>query len=80
MEGSPWEGGYVFAWKRKPSKYAIENSGARSKDVIISFKTNAAFRTDEGIKDPLVRMYDPVATVIPRPIYVWDVKIVEVMK
>lgn len=49
-------------------------------DVIISFKTNAPLRNDDGIKDPLVRMYDPVATVIPRPIHVWDVKIVEVMK
>ena len=75
MTGSSWEGGYVFAWKNKPNKYAIENSGARQ-GVVISFKTNASFVKDDGIKNPKVTKYNPVGSAAPGPITVWDVQIV----
>ena len=75
MTGSAWEGGYVYAWKTNPSKYAIENSGAHM-GVTISFKTTASFVMDSGITDPKVLAYGPVVSTIPGPIAVWDVKIV----
>ena len=75
MTGSEWEAGYVYAWKTRPNKYAIENSGAHM-GVIISFKTNVPFVTDTGITDPKVQAYGPVVSVVPGPIVVWDVKIV----
>ena len=74
MYGSKWEGGYVYAWLNKPSKYAIENSGAHM-GVIISFKTNAIFSPDSGIENPKAKIYFPVKT--NGPIVVWDVKILE---
>lgn len=76
MIGSTYEGGHVFAWRSKPNKYAIANSGARSSGVIISFKTNAAFVDDTGIKDEMIRKYSPVISDRPGPIKVWDVEIV----
>ena len=79
MTGSEWEGGYVYAWKTKPNKYAIENSGAHQ-GVVISFKTNAAFVVDMGITDFRVQMFGPVVSVVPGPIIVWDVQIVEKQK
>ena len=79
MTGSQWEGGYVYAWKTNPSKYAIENSGAHT-GVTISFKTNASFVMDTGITDPMVQMYGPVVSTTPGPIVVWDVQIVGVKK
>ena len=75
MIGSDWEGGHVYAFKNKPSKYAIKNSGAHT-GILISFKTNAAFVTDNGIVDPNVNKYGPVVSTVPGPIVVWDVKIV----
>ena len=75
MTGSPWEGGYVYAWENKPNKYAIENSGAHF-GTMISFKTNAAFTRDNGIEDPAVGIYGPVVSSSPGPIAVWDVQIV----
>lgn len=75
LVGSIWEGGYVYAWKMPPSKYAIENSGAHM-GVTISFKTSASFVMDTGITDPKVQMYGPVVSTVPGPIVVWDVKIV----
>ena len=75
MTGSKWEGEYVYAWKTKPSKYAIENSGAHT-GVIISFKTSTSFVMDTGITDPKVQMYGPVVSTVPGPIVVWDVQIV----
>ena len=75
MTGSSWEGGYVYAWRTKPDKYAIENSGAHF-GVTISFKTNASFTRDTGIDDPAVAMYGPVVSATPGPIVVWDVNIV----
>ena len=44
--------------------------------VIISFKTKASFSDDNGIKDPMVRLYLPVRSTFPGPITVWDVEIV----
>ena len=73
MTGSSWEGGHVFAWENKPSKYAIENSGAHQ-GVIISFKTNVSFVKDDGIKNPKVTKYNPVVSAVPGPITVWDRK------
>ena len=75
MIGSPWEGGYVYAFKSKPNKYAIINSGAHT-GVVILFKTNAAFAPDPGISDPKALKYGPVVSVNKGPIVVWDVKIV----
>lgn len=58
-----------------PSKYAIKNSGV-SFGGAISFKTNTSFVKDDGIKNPIVNMYNPVVSVFPGPILVWDVQIV----
>ena len=73
MYGSEWEGGYVYAFKRMPNKYAIENSGAHQ-GVIISFKSDAVFCTDPGIDDPKITKFGPVKA--SGPIVVWDVQIV----
>ena len=75
MIGSPWEGGYVYAWKQKPSEYAAKNSGAHQ-GVIISFTTTTAYTIDQGISDPKILMYGPVVSLIPGPILVGDVQIV----
>ena len=75
MYGGALEGGYVFAWRMKPNKYAVKNSGAHP-GVIISFKTNAAFCDDNGIDDPRVSKFMPVVSVSKGPICVWDVQIV----
>ena len=75
MTGSTWEGGYVFAWRNRPNKYAIKNSGA-SLGTIISFKTNVPFVKDNGIEDPLIQKFGPVKSFRPGPIAVWDVQIV----
>ena len=77
MIGSPWEGNYVYAWTMLPDEYAIANSGAHF-GVVISFKTYEQFIPDLGIDDPLVKMFNPVVSINPGPIYVWDVKIIEV--
>ena len=74
-EGSVWESGCVYAWKTKPGKYAIKNSGAHM-GVTISYKTNASFVMYTGIRDPKVQMYGPVVSTMPGPIVVWDVQIV----
>ena len=79
MTGSSWEGGYVFAWRMRPSQYAIKNSGA-DLGVIISFKTRASFSRDKGIEDPKVALYLPVVSNFPGPIAVWDVEIVGVIE
>ena len=79
MKGSVWEGGYVFAWRKKPSEYAVKNSGAHL-GVIISFKTNAVFVDDIGIANTKVKKFLPVRSIVPGPIYVWDVKIVGVIE
>ena len=75
MYGNKFEGGHVFAWRMKPNKYAIKNSGAHY-GVIISFKTNTTFMTDSGITNSKVQKYGPVVSVMPGPIAVWDVQIV----
>ena len=73
MMGSEWESGRVYAWTKKPSKYAINNSGAHL-GTVISFKTSAVFVPDPGIVDPKILQYGPVMT--QGPIIVKDVKIV----
>ena len=74
LYGSDWEGGQVFAWKLKPNKYAIENSGAHF-GVVISFETNAQFISDAtSFHDINVIKYLPVKA--KGPILVWNVKIV----
>ena len=75
MLGSPWEGGFVFAWKQKPNKYAIDNSGAHT-GVIIAFETTAPFTQDPGIDDPKVNVFGPVRSCYPGPISVRNVRIV----
>ena len=73
--GSPWEGGYVYAWRFMPNEYAALNSGAHL-GAIISFKTTTPFVKDPGITDPLVQVCGPVVSVIPGPVAVWDVQLV----
>ena len=74
MIGSPWESGYVFAWRQYPDTYAVENSGAHF-GVIISFSTSAYFSEDNGIEDEDdIKKYGPVKSL--GPIQVWDVKVV----
>lgn len=63
------------AWKRKPDRAALKNSGVPD-GVLISFKTNAAFEDDHGIEDTHAGKFYPVHTVMPGPIAVWDVEIV----
>ena len=75
MTGSVFEGGHVFAWRMRPSKYAVEHSGADT-GVIISFKTNTSFVDDTGITNSLVNRYKPEVRARPGPISVWDVEIV----
>ena len=74
LTGSSYEGGYVYAWRSRPDKRAIDYSGAH-KGVIISFRTNASFQRDPGISDPYVLRYQPVQSVFPGPINIWDVQI-----
>ena len=74
LVGSSYEGGYVFAWKSKPSKKAMQLSGAHQ-GTIISFKTTAAFANDPGIDDPYVRRFGPVRSVTRGPISIYDVHI-----
>ena len=78
MQGSKWEGGYVYAWRSKPSNEAVKNCGARH-GVLISFKTNAAFELDQGVNFSY-RIYGPIKSSNRGPIAVWDVQIVEVYK
>lgn len=75
MSGGKWEGGYIYAWKVKPNRYASENSGAHL-GVTISFKTSAVFVDDIGIEYQKVKAFGPVVTALPGPILVWDVQIV----
>ena len=56
--------------------YAIQNSGARSGTVIISFETNAAFGPDHGITNARVIKYLPVRSVFPGQIHVQNIRVV----
>ena len=79
MIGSPWEGQYVFAWERIPSKKAIKNSGVNiklKKAVILSFETHYPFIKDIGISDPVASLYKPVRSFLPIPVIVSNVHIV----
>ena len=75
LKGRTWEGGYVYAWRKNPSSYAIKNSGAHF-GVTISFRTNATFVRDTGIDNPSVNKYLPVVSSSPGPIEIWDINIV----
>ena len=75
LVGSSYEGGYVFAWKSKPSQKAIKLSGARYAGAIISFRTNAAFERDPGIDDSYLLRFGPVRSCSPGPITIWDIKV-----
>ena len=77
MRGSEFEGGFVYAWKLPPSKFAIENSGAKGK-VLISFETSTPFIMDIGILNPRALSYMPVVSLIPGPIRVRNVRILGV--
>ena len=78
MKGSAAEYGHVFAWKRLPSKEAVQLSGARGGVAIIKFETSAAFEKDNGIDDiKISETYYPVVTVVARPIKVDNVVIVK---
>ena len=79
MNGSKWEGGYVFAWRAKPSLEALKNSGANYYEVIIKFETTTAFETDWGIVNTKLMLYGPVRSFRPGPIDVKNVEIVEIL-
>ena len=74
MIGSGWEGGHIYAWLKKPSQEAIEVSGAHF-GVIISFSTDVLFVPDMGVEDMVAQSYGPIVTILPGPIFVWDVEI-----
>ena len=74
--GSNSEGGYVYAWKYRPTKLACENGGAHL-GVLISFKTNASFERDTGIyPNNIAYLFSPVVSTNRGPIAVWDVELV----
>jgi len=68
LMGSPWEGGYVFAWRRMPNRKALNLSGAKSAEVIVAFSTFAAFNDDWGITDKYVMQFQPVCSCFPGPV------------
>ena len=74
--GSPMEGGYVFVFGLKPSKYAVENCGAHG-NVVIAFETTAAFERDFGIEDIRIRRFNPLRSVFRGPVMISNVRIVE---
>ena len=73
--GSTWEGGYVFAWGKCPTKKALRLSGAHS-GVLISFQTKAAFEFDEGINNKYVEKFEPMKSVFRGPVTVTNVQLV----
>lgn len=75
LMGSTWEGGYVFAWGKCPTKKALRLSGAHS-GVLISFQTKAAFERDKGIKNDYVRGFNPLRSVNRGPVTVTNVQLV----
>ena len=75
LMGSTWEGGYVYAWSKLPSKKAVQLSGAHSGTVIISFQTSASFVPDPGISNPYVKSFGPLQSVLGRPVGAYNVKI-----
>ena len=75
MKGSIMEGGYVFAWRLYPDKYAMKNAGVHH-GVVIAFQTNAAFERDKNIEDQKILKYLPVRSVFQGPISVKNVSIV----
>ena len=75
LYGSDYEGNYIYAWKSLPDHKAVNISGARG-DVVISFRTNAAFEKDPGVIDKHALRFGPVRSVFKGPITIWDVKIV----
>ena len=87
LKGDKWEGGYVYAWKRKPSKKALKLSGAKSLEVIISFQTYSAFAPDPAfsggntdlsiIERAKINSYFPVRSCISGDVYVSNVQIIE---
>ena len=79
MVGSRLEGGFIFAWRSKPSLKALENSGASKYEVIIRFETATAFEKDPGISNPKVLLFGPVRSCRPGPIKVKNVEIVETL-
>ena len=76
LHGSTFESGYVFAWKSIPTKKALEMSGARYAEVVISFQTNASFIDDTGITDKYVRSFGPLVSLTSNKVGVANVQLV----
>ena len=68
------EGGYVFAWRNMPNRKAVKYSGVQQAEVIIRFKTNAAFEKDPAFSEhgqyipASVITAGPMRSVFPGPI------------
>ncbi len=87
MTGSKWEGGYIYAWRYKPSKKVLNLSGAASTEVVISFQTYSAFapdpafsgnNTDLSLFERLkINAYQPVRSCFNGAIRVSNVQIIE---
>ena len=79
MIGSRFEAGHVFAWRKHPTKKAVEGSGANrdlQNIVLIQFQTGASFQRDIGIDNKYVESFEPVISSRPGPISVENVIIV----
>ncbi len=69
-----YEGGYVYAWRLKPTKGAVKFAGLGTKgQVIISFRTNAAFERDPGVDHPYSTRFLPVRSVLQGRVTIWDI-------
>ncbi len=79
LVGSIHEGGFVFAWRRCPSRKALRLSGARDAKVIIRFTTKTSFIDDWGINDSYVKSFGPVQSYFPGPVKIKDPVIMPVV-
>ena len=69
-----YEGGHVYAWRSKPTKGAVKFAGLGTKgQVIISFRTNAAFERDPGVDHPYSLRFQPVRSVLQGRVRIWDI-------
>ena len=69
-----YEGGHVYAWRLKPTKGAVKFAGLGTKgQVIISFRTNAAFERDPSVDHPYSLCFQPVRSVLQGRVRIWDI-------
>ena len=77
--GSLAEGGYVFAWRKRPPRKILSLSGAKSAEVLVKFKSNCAFENDWGIIDTRVKKYGPVVSVFRGPISIYNCTMIPIL-